>query len=326
MSPLNVFRAAACLVMALSAGAAWSADKYPSKPIKVVVPFAAGGSIDFALRVISEKLQQSVGQPLVVDNRGGAGGIIAAEMVAGAPADGYTLMSATIGQMSLNPHSHAKLRYDAEKSFVPITQLVRSQYIFAAHPSVPAADLRQFIAWAKANPGKASFASTGPGTPAHFAGAMLNRAAGISLLHVPYKGGAPAFNDLLGGQVSTMFTTIGLSRSAIGTDKLKLFAVTSERRLAALPNVPTFAELGYPEVVAYVWSGLVAPAGTPADIVAALSSEIGRILKMPDVREKLMATDQEPVGSSPAEFAEFMRQDRQRWGAAIAASGFKANE
>jgi tripartite-type tricarboxylate transporter receptor subunit TctC len=314
---------ALCLALGFVAASA-VAQPFPSKPIRVVVPFAAGSSIDLALRVISEKLQQSTGQPLVVDNRGGAGGAIAAEAVAAAPADGYTLMAATIGQMSINPHAYAKLRYDPEKSFTPITQLVRSQYIFAVHPEVPARTLREFVDWAKTAEGKASFASTGPGTPAHFAGVMLNRAAGIGLVHVPYKGGAPAFNDLLGGQVSSMFTTIGLSGSAIGTGKVRVLAVTSERRLPALPDVPTFVELGYPDVVAYVWSGLVAPAGTPPAVVATLAAEFGRILRLPDVREKLLATDQEPVGSAPAEFAEFMRDDRRRWGAAIAASGFKA--
>jgi len=318
-------RLLACL-LALAAAPALAQDEYPSKPVRVVVPFAPGGSIDIVLRLISEKLQQSTGQPLVVDHRGGAGGIIAAEAVAAAAPDGYTMMSATVGQMSLNPHSHAKLRYDPERSFTPVTQLVRSQYVFAAHPSVPAASLREFVAYAKANPGKLSYASTGPGTPGHFAGTMLNHAAGIQLLHVPYKGGGPAMTDLLGGQVSAMFTSVGISGESLRNGKLRPLAVTSEKRVAALPDVPTFVELGFPDVVAYVWSGLVAPAGTPAPVVSKMNSEVARILRLPDVRERLLATDQEPVGSSVTEFAQFMREDRRRWGAAIAASGFRATE
>jgi tripartite-type tricarboxylate transporter receptor subunit TctC len=155
---------------------------------------------------------------------------------------------------------------------------------------------------------------------------MLNRAAGVDLLHVPYKGGAPAMTDLLGGQVSSMFTTVGISGESLRNGKLRPLAVTSEKRVAALPDVPTFVELGLPDVVAYVWSGLVAPAGTPTQAVAKMNEEVARILRLPDVRERLLATDQEPVGNSVAEFTEFMRQDRRRWGAAIAASGFKATE
>lgn len=301
-------------------------EAYPSRPIRVLVPFAPGSSLDFTLRVISEKFQQSAGQTFVIDNRGGASGIIAAELLVKSPPDGYTLMSATIGQMSLNPHLFKNLPYDAEKSFTPITQLVRSQYIFVAHPSVPSANLKEFVAWVKANPGKVSFASTAAGGPGHFAGVMFNQAAGIDLLHVPYKGGGPALNDLLGGQVQTFFATVGIARDQLRSGRLKILAATSERRVAALPDVPTFMELGYPDVVAYVWTGLVAPAGTPAAIVNRLSQEVARILNLSDVRDRLLATDQEPVGSSAAQFSEFMRADRQRWGNAARASGFKVEQ
>ena len=298
-------------------------EVYPSKPIRVLVPFPPGSSIDFALRVISEKLQQSIGQLFVIDNRGGASGIIAATMLLKSPPDGYTLMSATIGQMSLNPHLFKDLPYDAEKSFAPISQLVSSQYIFVAHPSVPAANLRQFVAWVKANPGKVSFASTVAGGPGHFAGIMFNQAAGIDMLHVPYKGGGPALNDLLGGQVQTFFATVGIARDHLKSGRLKILAATSERRVAALPDVPTFIEAGYPDVIAYVWTGLVAPAGTPTPIVNRISQEMSRILALSDVRDNLLTTDQEPVGSSPVQFSEFMKADRQRWGVAVKASGFK---
>ena len=301
-------------------------ETYPARPIRVMVPFAPGSSIDFNLRVISEKLQQGTGQQLVIDNRGGASGLIAADLVAKSAPDGYTLMAATIGQMSLNPHVFSKLPYDPEKSFAPVSQLVSSQYVFVAHPSVPAASLREFVTWVKANPGKVSFASTVAGGPGHFAGVMFNQAAGMDMLHVPYKGGGPAQIDLLAGQVNSMFSTVGISRDYLRSGKLKVLAVTSERRIAALAEVPTFGELGYPGVVAYVWMGLVAPAGTPAAVPEKLHAEITRIFALPDVREKLQATDQELVGSSPQQFAEFMRADRARWAGAVRASGFKAAE
>ena len=314
------------LALLASAIHAYPQESYPARPIRVVVPFAPGSSIDFNLRVMSEKLQQGTGQQLVIDNRGGASGLIAADLVAKSAPDGYTLMAATIGQMSLNPHVFPKLPYDPEKSFAPVSQLVSSQYVFVAHASVPAAGLREFVAWVKANPGKVSFASTVAGGPGHFAGVMFNQAAGMDMLHVPYKGGGPAQIDLLAGQVSSMFSTVGISRDHLRSGKLKVFAVTSEKRIAALPEVPTFGELGYPGVVAYVWMGLVAPAGTPAAVTERLHAEIVRIFALADVREKLQATDQELVGSSPAQFAEFMRADRARWAGAVRASGFKAAE
>ena len=315
------------LAVFLAAGTPVHAQEtYPARPIRVVVPCAPGSSIDFNLRVISEKLQQGTGQQLVIDNRGGASGLIAAELVVKSAPDGYTLMAATIGQMSLNPLVFTKLPYDPEKSFAPVSQLVSSQYVFVAHPSVPAAGLREFVAWVKANPGTVSFASTVAGGPGHFAGVMFNQAAGMDMLHVPYKGGGPAQIDLLAGQVNSMFSTVGISRDYLRSGKLKVLAVTSERRIAALPEVPTFGELGYPGVVAYVWMGLVAPAGTPATVGEKLYAEITRIFALSDVREKLQATDQELVGSSPAQFAEFMRADRARWAGAVRASGFKAAE
>lgn len=323
---MNRLSCIAALALALSAPIACAQDAYPSRPIQVIIPSAAGSILDFNIRLINEKFQASMGQQLVVDNRAGAAGIVAAEVLMKAPLDGYTLMSANIGQLSINPHTFTKLPYDPEKSFAPITQLITSQYVFLVHPSVGAETLSQFIAKAKAEPGKMSFASTQTGAPGHFAGVMLNQAAGLDMLHVPYKGAAPAMGDLLTGRVNSIFTTIGSAASeSIRSGKLKALAVTSERRVEAFPSVPSFAEAGYPSVVAYIWTGLVAPAGTPRTIVDRLSKEVSRILRMPDVAQKLRGTDQDPVGSTPAQFAEFLRTDRARWGAAVKASGFKAD-
>jgi len=301
-------------------------EVFPSRPIRVVVPFAPGSSLDLLLRVISEKFQQSTGVPLVVDHRGGAGGTIAANFVRTAAPDGYTLLAATVGQMSLNPHTFEKLSYNPEKDFAPITQLVASQYVFVAHQSVPATDLKSFIAWAKTNPGKVSFASTGPGTPGHFAGVMLSQAAGLDLIHVPYRGGGPALSDLIGGQVNTFFATVGIAGDTLKSGPVRVYAVTSQQRVPMLPEAPTFTELGYPNVVAYVWTGLVAPAGTPQPILDKLNREIVAALKHPDSVQKLRATNQEPVGSTISEFTAFMRADRERWQAAVKASGFRAAE
>lgn len=301
-------------------------EKFPSRPIRVVVPFAPGGSIDFLLRVISEKFRQSTGVPLVIDNRGGASGILAADQVRAAAPDGYTLMTATVGQMSLNPLTRVKLSYDPDRDFAPITQLVTSQYVFIGNKSVPAADLKSFVARAKANPGKVSYASTGAGLPGHFAGVMLSQAAGLELIHVAYRGGGPAFHDLLGGHVNTFFATVGIAGDTLKSGQVHVYAVTSEKRVPQLPETPTFTELGYPDVVAYVWSGLVAPAGVPQPILDKLNREFVAALKHPDSIQRLRATDQEPVGSSIGEFTAFMKADRERWRAAVKASGFQAKE
>ena len=320
-------RRISCVISLLLASLSVSAQEaYPSKPIRVVVPAAPGGAQDFVVRVIGEKFQSSTGQPLVLENRGGASGIIGAETVLRAAPDGYTLLAATIGVMSLNPHTFKRLPYDPAKSFVPVTQLINTNYLFLVHSSIPATNLKEFVAWAKASPGKISFGSSGVGTPSHFAGAMVGQSMGIELLHVPYKGVAPAFNDLLAGQVNTSVATVVSAKDHIRSGKLRVLAVASARRVPALPEVPTFAELGYPNVIATLWLGLVAPAGTPGAMVDKLHMEIAKALDHPDVREKLLAADQEPVGSSPSQFAEFLKADSERWRAAVKASGFTAIE
>lgn len=310
-------------MMSLAAFDANAQEAYPSRPIRVISPSAPGSPVEFLVRVLGEKFQQRTGQALVLDSRAGASGIIAAEAVAKSAPDGYTLLCANVGQLSINPHTFKQLPYDPDRSFAPITRLITAQYVFAAHPGVPAANLRDFVAWAKANPGKASFASSQAGAPGHFAGVMLSRATGIDLLHVPYKGAMPAITDLLAGRVSTMFSAVPPAAEFLRSGKLKAFAVTSERRIAALPEVASFTELGFADVVAVIWGGMLAPAGTPAAMIGRLNTEFTQILNMPDVVEKLRGTDQEPAGNTAAQFAEFMTADRARWGAAVKASGFQ---
>ena len=298
-------------------------DAFPNKPIRVVIPFAPGGSGDIVVRLVSDKFQQLTGQPLVSDHRGGASGIIAAEFIARSAPDGYTLMLASVGQMSLNPHSFTNLPYDPVTTFAPVSGLVATNYFWAVHPDVPATTLREYVAWAKANPERANFGSTGIGTPSHLAGVMLAQASGAPLVNVPYKGTGPAITGLLGGQVSAAFVTLVLVKDAVRTGRLRVLAAATEKRVRSLPDMPTFGDLGYPEVVAPLWSAMLAPAGTPPAVIERLSRAINQALASPEVAEKMIAADQEPFGTTPAQLAEFMRVDRERWGRAFRDSGFK---
>ena len=319
----TIIGAAVLLAACAASLCAQAQDAFPNKPIRVVIPFAAGGSTDFVLRVISDKFQQLTGQGWVAENRGGASGIIAAEFVARSAPDGYTLMAASVGQMSLNPHSFTNLPYDPQTTFAPVTGLVATNYFWAVHPDVPANSVREYIDWAKANPASANFGSTGIGTPSHLAGVMLAQASGAPLVNVPYKGVGPAITDLLGGRISAAFVTLVLVKDAVRGGKLKLLAAATEKRVATLPEMPTFGELGYADVVAPLWTGLLAPAGTPPAVIERLNRATVQALASPEVREKLLASDQEPTGGTPAQLAEFMRIDRERWGRAFRASGFK---
>lgn len=312
-----------CLLASGTATTPHAQDAYPNKPIRVVIPFAAGGSNDIVLRLVSDRFQQLTGQPLVADNRGGGSGIIAAEFVARSAPDGYTLMAASVGQMSLNPHSFLNLPYDAQTTFAPVSGLVATNYFWAVHPDVPAGSLREYVVWARANPDRANFGSTGIGTPSHLAGVMFAQASGAPLVNVPYKGAGPAITGLLGGQVSAAFVTLVLVKDAMRTGRLRILAAATEKRVPMLPDMPTFGELGYPDVVAPLWTALLAPAGTPPAVIDRLSRAVVQALASPEVAEKLLAADQEPAGSTPAQLAEFMRIDRERWGKAFRASGFK---
>jgi tripartite-type tricarboxylate transporter receptor subunit TctC len=318
-------RVAAIVAGVLLSACAVAQDSFPSKPIRVIVPLAAGSTIDIVVRLVSDKFQQATGQPMLIDTRAGASGVIGAEALIRSPADGYTLMVGTVGQMSINPHTFAKLPYDPLKSFAPITQTVRSSYFWVVGPASPATNVRDYLAWAKANPGNAAYASTGIGSLPHFAGVMLQQVSGVEMIHVPYKGGAQQIPDLLSGRVSAAFSTLTLFHDHLKAGKVRVLAAAMEQRSNALPDVPTFAELGYKDVLAPLWSGLVAPAGTPAPIITLLNREVVRALNAPDVKEKLLAGDQEPAPSAPAQFAEFIRQDNERWGRAIRASGVKQN-
>jgi tripartite-type tricarboxylate transporter receptor subunit TctC len=298
------------------------AQTYPSKPIRVIVPLPAGGSIDNVFRIASDRFQQLSGQPFVIDNRPGASGVLAAETVMRAPADGYTVLAASVTMMSINPHTFAKLAYDPQKDFVPVSNVYRTNYFWVTSATVPASNIKDFVAWARTSPGKASFGSAGVGSISHLASAMFNQAAKIELLHVPYKGAVQSMTDLLAGRISAVFAPIVAFGEHMKTGQVRVLAAATDKRVGSMPDVPTFLENGF-EVVAPLWTGVVAPAGTPAAVVSTLNRHLVDTLTTPDVRERLLKGDQEPVPNSPSEFADFMRQDRERWGRAVKASGLK---
>ena len=302
-----------------------SAQGFPEKPVRIVSPFAAGNTLDTALRIVNEVFQVETGQPILIDNRPGGSGVVAAQAVAQAVPDGYTLLLANTSLLTINPHTFKSLPYDAERSFKPVTNVLGATIVMAAHLQTPGHDLAAFVDWARANPGKSSFASFTAGNSSHFAGVLLNRKLGIDMLHVPFNGTPPAVQSLLGAQVHTAFVPLLAVRGHVASGKLKVFAVTSPQRSSLLPDVPTFRELGHPELDIYIWSSIVAPSATPDPIISRLNEALVRALRSELVQSKWRALDFEPLPSSPAEALAFMRAESKRWGEAVRLSGFKAD-
>ena len=294
------------IALGMQAGGA-RAQEYPSKPIRIVVPTPPGGIVDLLARLIGQKLTESWKQPVTVDNRGGGGTIIATDIVAKTPPDGYTILLVA-PNLAINPSLHRKLPYDAERSFAPVTLLVLSPTVLVVHPSLPVNTLRELIALAKSRPGQINYGSNGNASGGHLAMELLKRMAGIDMLHIPYKGPASAVTGLLAGQVSLMFAQVPTVRAIIARGELRALAVARGVRSQALPDVPTIAEAGgLPDFKFDTWFGIVAPAGTPGGIVSRLNSEIGKIMRMPDVRDMLVPRGAEPATGTPEEFAAFIR-------------------
>jgi tripartite-type tricarboxylate transporter receptor subunit TctC len=315
----SLSHALAALLALASVGA--HADTYPSKPIKLIVPFPAGGTTDIVARTIGQELTKTWGQQVIVENRPGAGGNIGSEAVAKAPADGYTLLMGTVGTHGINASVYKKLPYDAVKDFAPITLATSVPNILVVHPALPVKSVKELIAYAKANPGKLNFASSGNGTSIHLAGELFKTMTGVQMTHVPYKGSAPALTDLLGGQVQLMFDNMPSALPHVKTGKLRALAVTAAKRSPATPDLPTIAESGVPGFEATSWFGLLAPAGTPKEIVTKLNKEVVRILKTPDVKERLLAQGAEPVGNSPEQFAGHIKAEIVKWRKVVEVSG-----
>lgn len=311
-------------ILALIFAATASAQSFPTKPIKIIVPFPAGGTVDFFARVISTKLSEALGQSVLVENRAGAGGNIAAEAVAKAAPDGYTLLMGS-EIIAINTSLYSKIGYDPVKDLAPITLVGTVPNILIVHPSLPVNSVNDLIALAKKTPGKISFASTGQGTSTHLSSELFKLMAHVDMLHVPYKGGPPAIADLISGQVNMMFINMPTGITHVRSGKAKIIAVSSIKRVSQLPDVPTVDQAGVKGFETSAWSGLYAPAGTPADIINRLNVEVVKILKQPSVREQLMAQGAEPVGDTPEEFSRFTLAEISKWAKIIKISGAKVD-
>jgi tripartite-type tricarboxylate transporter receptor subunit TctC len=294
--------------------------------VRVVVPFAAGNTLDTALRQVAEVIKQNSGMTILVDAKPGGSGIIAAQNVMQAAPDGTTLLLANTSMFTINPHTFSKLPYDPEKNFKPVTNFLGAAMVMAVPASVPANNVAEFVAWAKANAGKVSFASFTAGNSSHFAGVILNQRAGLDMTHVPFNGTPPAVQNLVGGQVNAAFLPLLAVKPHVESGKVKVLAITSPQRSALMPSLATFREQGYPELDIYIWSSIVAPAGTPDAVIARLNAEFGRALRSAEIRDKWFAMGFEPLPSTPEEFTRFAQAESKRWAEAVRISGFKASE
>jgi len=303
------------------------AQTFPDKPVRVIVPFAAGNTLDAAMRQVGEVFRANTGQQLIVDNKPGGGGLVAAQALLQAPADGYTLLLGNTSMLTINPHTFSKLPYDAEKSFRPVTNFLGTAMVMAVNAErVPPNNLAEFVAWAKPQGDKISFASFTAGNSSHFAGVILNQRAGLKMVHVPYNGTPPAVQDLVGGQVHAAFLPRLAVKPHVDSGKVKVLAVTSPTRSALMPGVGTFREQGVPDLEIYIWAALLAPAATPDAAVARLNAEFVKALNSQTIRDQWRAMDFEPLPSTPEEFTRFMQAESKRWGEAVRISGFKAAE
>jgi tripartite-type tricarboxylate transporter receptor subunit TctC len=311
------------LFACIAIGAA--AQGYPTRPIRLVVPFPAAGTTDILARAAAQKLTEAFGQAVVVDNRPGAGGNIGSDLVAKSAPDGYTLLMGTVGTHAINPSLYSKMPYDHIKDFVPVVLVAGVPNVLVVNPALPVNSVADLIKLAKDKPGTLNFASSGSGTSIHLSGELFKTMAGVDMMHVPYKGSSPALTDLIGGQVQIMFDNLPSSLPQIKGGKLRAVAVTSMKRAPALPDVPTINESGLPGFEASSWFGILAPAGTPAPIVARINAEVNKWLQSADAREKLLGQGAEAAGGSPEQFAAYIRSETEKWAKVVKASGAKVD-
>ncbi len=321
----NTGRWGVCLLLVASAGAclAQGAASYPAKPIRMIIALAAGGGVDTSGRILGQKFTDAWGQQVVADNRPGAGGTIATEMVARATPDGYTLLMVSMGH-AITPALY-KLHYDTIKDFAPISLFVQSPSILAVHPSVPAKNVQELIAFVKPRPGEILFSSSGSGSGQHLAMELLNRMAGLQLVHIPYKGTAPSILDLVAGRVSVTSASAISTMPHVRSGRLRALAVSSAKRSPSVPELPTVAESGIPGFAVDQWYSLFAPAGTPKEIVAKLYGEIAKTVAHAATRERLLAMGLDPVGMPPAEFAAYVKTETVKWGKLVHDAGIRVN-
>jgi len=308
MSRVALLVAAVVLAAAMPA----LAQDYPNRPIRFIVPYPPGGGTDVVARIMSDALAADLGQPIIIDNRGGAAGNVGTDIAAKAAADGYNILF-TLSSHTINPKLYDKLPFDVERDFVPISLAALIPQILVVHPSVPANNVQELIALAKANPGKLNYASVGTGSPGHIAGELFKIKTGVDIVHIPYKGGGPAVVDTIGGQVQLLFVSMPAAWQHVKAGKLKAIAVASAKRSVAAPDLPTIAESGLAGFDATAWQGLAGPAGLPPDVVKRLNDAFNQVMAMPAVREKLVGGGLEPVGGTPEQFRAFIASEIAKW-------------
>ena len=301
------------------------AQTYPSKPVRIIVMYGPGSTIDIIARLISPKMTESLGQPVIVENRPGAGGAIGMDMAAKAVPDGHTLTIGATGPSVTNPLLYPKTPFDPLRDFSYVSQLATGPAVIAVHPSVPAKTLKELVVLAKARPGQLNYGTPGVGTSPHLAGELFKMVSATNIVHIPYKGNAEAITDLLGGQISIVFTGVPPVVPLTQAGKVKLLATTGVKRIPALPNLPTIAEAGYAGAGMSIWYGLAAPAGTPREIVTRLNKEMARIMALPDIKERFIQLGTEPATSTPEEFTALVREELAKWSKVIRAAGIKVD-
>ena len=319
-----MWRTAVAMALVLAGTGICAAQTYPQKPIRFLVGFPPGGTSDILARTIGQKLAESFGQQVVIENRPGAGGNIGAEAAAKSAPDGYTIFMGTTSQ-AISASLYSKLNYDLVRDLAPVTQAVNYTNLLVVHPSLPVKSVQELIALAKARPAQLNYGTAGNGTPPHMTGELFKSYTGVNIQHVPYKGGAPAIADLLGGQITIMFDNVPPLLPHVQAGKMRPIAVTSQTRISVLREVPTLDESGLKGFDSVAWNGVLVPAATPRDIVIKLNTEINRILALPDIRERLAAQGADPVGSTPEQFAALIRSEIRKWAQVVKTSGAKVD-
>ena len=319
----NVSLIATCAALPLSQAFAQTSAQWPTKSITLVAPYAAGGSADTRMRLLARKLTDKLGQPVVVENKGGAGGVIGTAYIAKAAPDGYTIGSGNLAPLAVNQSLMKKLPYDPQRDIAPVILIEKSPLVLSVALSMPVKNLAELIALAKKDPGKLTFGSSGVGGAHHLSGEMFREIAGIDIIHVPYKGGSPAATDLMAGHLDMMFEMGNSALPSIQANRIRPLAVTSSKRLLILPEVPTMAESGVPDFESYNWQGIIAPAGTPGPIIAILNKAFNGILQDPDVVKAIADTGSQPIGGSPEDFEKFIQLERLKWAKVIGSAGIQ---
>ena len=317
----RLYAALVAVIAAGGAAIAFAQGGYPSKPVRMVIPFAPGGSTDTAARLIAQKLVESLGQPVVVENRVGAGGSVGSDAVAKAPADGYTILLGTTGTLTINPSLYRKLPYDAATAFDPVSLVSTGPLTLVVNATLPVKTVRELADYARARPGQINFGSSGSGTPTHLVAVMLANAGGFQATHVPFQGGAPALAALLGGQVHFVLDVVPTSLPHARAGRIRVLAVTTPTRNPAMPEVPTMEEAGFPDGTAPIWNGIVAPARTQREIVMRLNAAIRATSAAPDIRQKFLELGIEPAGGTPEQFGDLIRDESRRWAELVKRSG-----